>query len=36
MKNILQTSDKESKNIFHMGGGMKMDLGVTDKLEAAL
>lgn len=31
MKNILQTGDKEGKNIYHMGGEVKMDLGVTDK-----
>lgn len=31
MKNILQTGDKEGKNIYHMGGEVKMDLGVTGK-----
>jgi len=36
MTNILQTGDKEGKNIYHMGGKVKMDLGVTDKLEAAI
>ena len=31
MKNILQFGDKEGKNIYHMGGEVKMDLGVTGK-----